>query len=278
MNPASRLAAAAAVACLALPVAGWAQTTQKPAVPAPTTAPKPAAPKPAAPKPAAPTPTARQPTGPAPAPAAPTPSPDAPAPSADAPAPSAEPAPSSAPPSASEGATPEPPADEHVMTEHTRPMWFSVGFGPSVGIVGCVRRLCNTEQSYTQFKVSEDFGFHVSGSDGFAIGANLQQAFGNDVYRFSGAFKMWWDAPLTDDLALFLTPTVHAGYSLLYFDFGDLGTIVDHAFNAQAGLGLRMVLLDRVLLYVRPITADVLIGEDGVALFYDIAVGGGVTF
>lgn len=197
------------------------------------------------------------------------PEPEEPAPEPDTPSPDPPPKPV---------AVRAPSDDGHVMTDNSHAMWVGLGFGPSVGIVGCVRRLCNTEQSYTQFKVSEDFGYHVSGSDGFAVGANLQQAFGSDVFRFTAAFKMWFDAPLTDDLALYLTPMVHLGYSLLYFEFGELGSIVDHAFNAQAGLGIRMILLDRVMVYVRPITADMLVGPDGVALFYDIAVGGGVTF
>lgn len=186
--------------------------------------------------------------------------------------------PSPPPPPKAAAPRPAPDGGDDVMTDNSHAMWVGLGFGPSVGIVGCVRRLCNTEQSYTQFKLSEDFGYHVSGSDGFAVGANLQQAFGNDVFRGTAAFKVWFDAPLSDDLALYLTPMVHVGYSLLYFDFGELGSIVDHAFNAQAGLGIRMVLLDRVLVYVRPITADMLVGPDGVALFYDIAVGGGITF
>jgi hypothetical protein len=173
---------------------------------------------------------------------------------------------------------PPPRDDEAVMTDNTRPAWLALGFGPSVGIVGCVRRLCNTEQAYTQFEISEDFGYHVSGTDGFAVGANLQQAFNSDFARFSAAFRMWWDAPIADDLALYLTPMVHLGYALQYFDFGELGSIVDHAFDAQLGLAIRMVLLDRAMVYVRPVTANMNVGADGVALFYDIAVGGGFTF
>src|SRR5690606_23986576 len=103
-------------------------------------------------------------------------------------------------------------------TKNTHPMWVALGFGPAVGIVGCVRRLCNTDEAYTQFKISEDFGYHVSGSDGFAVGANLQQAFSKEVFRLTAAFKMWWDAPLSDDLALYLTPMLSVGYSLLHFD------------------------------------------------------------
>lgn len=168
--------------------------------------------------------------------------------------------------------------ERSIMEDNTHSMWASLGFGPLVGIVGCVRRLCNTEQAYTQFMITEDFGYHVSGSDGFAIGASLSEAFGADVFRLTPAFKMWWDAPLADDLALYLTPMVSVGYSLLYSDFGALGSLVEHAFNAQAGIGVRMVLVDRALVYVRPVTADVSVGPDGVSLFYGIAVGGGFTF
>ncbi len=205
-----------------------------------------------------------------PAPELPPPEPEEPKPAVPKP-PSPRPTPSPAP-------APEASEPSNVMTDNTRPAWAALGFGPSIGIVGCVRRLCNLEQSYTQFKLSEDFGYHVSGSDGFAVGANLQQAFGNDVFRGTAAFKMWWDAPLSDELTLYLTPMVSAGYALLHFDFGELGSITDHAFEAQAGLGVRMVFSDAAIIYVRPVTADVLIGEDGVSLFYDIAVGGGFTF
>ncbi len=211
-----------------------------------------------------PKPKSKAPLGGKPAPSKPAPSKSGPAKPAPAKSGPAKPAPS-------EDAAP-------VMTENSRSMWLALGFGPSVGIVGCVRRLCNLEQSYTQFKITEDFGYHVSGSDGFAIGANLQQAFGNDVFRAAAAFKMWWDVPVVDGLALYVSPMMQAGYSLLYFNFGALGTIIDHAFNVQAGAAVRMILLDRVLVYVRPVTADVNIGPDGVSLFYDIAVGGGFTF
>ena len=192
----------------------------------------------------------------------------------------AAPAPPTTPPT--KGATEEPaapsPDADAVATHNTNTRWASLGFGPSVGIVGCVRRLCNLEQSYTQFKITEDFGYHVSGSDGFALGASLQEAFNSDFFRITAAFKMWWDAPISDELALYLTPMMHVGYAFQYFDFGELGALVDHALNVQAGLEMRLVLVDRAIMYVRPITADVNVGPDGIALFYDIAVGGGITF
>jgi hypothetical protein len=207
---------------------------------------------------------------PLPEPAPPTPTPEPAPPPAAKPSPAAAKAPAAKPAPAA--------AEDSIMADNTHSMWVALGFGPNIGIVGCVRRLCNYEQRYTQFKLTEDFGFHVSGSDGFAIGASLQEAFGNDVFRLTAAFKMWWDAPISDDLALYLTPMFSAGYSLLHFDFGALGAITDHAFNMQGGIGLRMVLVDRVMVYVRPLTADVSIGADGVSMFYDIAVGGGITF
>lgn len=161
----------------------------------------------------------------------------------------------------------------------TRPMWLALGFGPNVGIGSCVRHLCNLEQSYTQFKISEDFGYHVGGGgDGFAIGANLQQAFGNDVYRVSGGFRMWWDVAVSDDLGFYVTPMLHLGYSLQHFDFGPLGTLTEHFFNPQLGLDLRLALADRAIVYVRPLTADMSVGKDGVGVAYDAVVGGGFTF
>lgn len=204
-----------------------------------------------------------------------------PKPKDDAPADAPKPEPPKAEPKAAAPApspSPSPGGEESVASRNTKSMWLALGFGPSVGIVGCVRRLCNLEQSYTQFKLSEDLGWHVSGSDGFALGANLQQAFNSDFYRFSAAFKLWWDAPLDDELALYLSPMTQFGYAFQVFTFGELGTIIDHAFNVQAGLGIKIVLLDSAMLYVRPITADINIGPDGLALFYDIAVGGGFTF
>ena len=49
-------------------------------------------------------------------------------------------------------------------------------------------------------------------------------------------------------------------------------------FIAEERDPVRMVLLDRAMVYARPVTADLSAGEDGVSLFYDIMVGGGVTF
>jgi hypothetical protein len=90
--------------------------------------------------------------------------------------------------------------------------------------------------------------------------------------------KLWWDIQPSDELALYISPTLKAGYALFHVDAGPFGDATDHAFNAQAGVAGRLVLGDRGMIFFRPFTLDTFIDEDGVLLTYDVMIGGAVTF
>lgn len=162
---------------------------------------------------------------------------------------------------------------EDVVRPSTRPMWAALGLGPSISVLACGNGGCG-DGSFTQFKLTQEFGYHVNGSgDGFAIGAAVSEAFGNGLFRFQPGLRMWGDIPVSDDLGLYITPMGHVGYTLL-----SGGGASSHAFNPAVGLAARLVLADRAIISFSPATLDFLVNEDGMVMSYELAFGGGVTF
>lgn len=169
--------------------------------------------------------------------------------------------------------------DNGVLRPSSRPTYAAFGIGPSFGLTACGESGCGDATALTQVKLAQEIGWHVSGDgEGFALGASVEEAFGDNIFRFQPGFKMWWDIQPSQKLALYIAPTLKVGYALFSADAGPLGSATDHAFNAQVGVAGRLVLGDRGMLFFRPITIDTFTTEDGVLLTYDVMIGGGVTF
>lgn len=166
--------------------------------------------------------------------------------------------------------------DDDVLRPSSRPMFATFGVGPSIGITGCNNSGCSTNASFTQFKLTQDFGYHFMGEgEGPALGVNVEEAFGDNVFRLQPGVKLWWDFQPSEDLGLYVAPTVKLGYGLVT---ATQGSYTAHAFNWQVGAALRMVLGDRGMVFVRPITLDSFVNDDGIAFSWDIVAGGGLTF
>jgi hypothetical protein len=178
-----------------------------------------------------------------------------------------------------------------VLRPGTHPGFFSGGIGPSWGI--CYRGNCGPSAvDYAAFYGTLDFGWHFSGDfHGPAIGANIHGGAGSfGPYhdgRFGAGFKFWWDIQMAHDLGLYFTPFAQAGWSSFIFPdrrfgcdprFYNCNNNWEHFFNVQAGAMFRMILGDRGLVYVQPMTFDNVFNGGGYGLLYHFEIGGGVIF
>jgi hypothetical protein len=157
-----------------------------------------------------------------------------------------------------------------VLRPGTRPWVADIGFGPSI--------MAYTPSSHfgrgrrgVMFKLMQEIGGHFQGdAEGPALGGVLEESFGNDV-RLSVGCKFWWDIKIIDDLGLYLTPEAKVGMALW------TGHTFYGYFNPQLGFGAKLMLDDRWMVFLRPITADFYVGR---YFFFgwDIMAGGGVTW
>lgn len=172
-----------------------------------------------------------------------------------------------------------PEGDSGALRPSSRATFAAFGIGPSFGLTGCNDQGCSDASNFTQIKLAQEIGYHVSGNGkGFAIGGSLEEAFGDNLLRFQPGVKMWWDIQPSADLALYIAPSLKAGYALFHVDVNGLGSDTDHAFNAQVGVAGRLVLGDRGMVFFRPFTLDTFFTENAVLITYDVMVGGAVTF
>jgi hypothetical protein len=169
-----------------------------------------------------------------------------------------------------------------VLRPGTHPGFFSGGFGPSFNV--CYRSNCDLVGDRTQFYGTLDFGWHLLGEgfEGPALGANFHGGFGRvagfDNGRLGWAFKFWWDIQLADDLGFYLTPFAQAGMTSFFWDARPRASDAEHFFNLQIGMMGRLILGDRGMVYVQPVTFDTIYNGDGMGLLYHLELGGGVTF
>jgi hypothetical protein len=187
--------------------------------------------------------------------------------------------------------TPEAQAQPRILRPSTRPMFFTGGvgtefFGLNDGDFGPGRFGYNQ-----RFKVALDFGYHFSGKgDGPAIGASLEQTFGNRFgYMLNPAFKFWWDIEIAD-MAIYIAPFAKAGYAMMTRPnicsrrfLGVRRCPMGHFANIGIGVEGRVVLNDRGMLFLRPVQIDTYLGPDDFygevfIIGYSLLLGGGVTF
>lgn len=156
-----------------------------------------------------------------------------------------------------------PPTTGELTRPSTHPAFAVFGFGPAIGISNTI----------TQFKLTQAVGYHLDGtSSGLAAALELQESLGSGVFVLEVGPKLSYDIHIADTLPLYLSPS-----AMLGFGFASGGGQSAGAFDMQYGIELRMVLSDRGLVFFRPFTIDISIG-DGTAVRYDLMFGGGATF
>ena len=156
-------------------------------------------------------------------------------------------------------------AADDILRPGTRPMWAALTLGPTIGV---------SNFQVTQFKLEQEFGYHFSGdSSGPALGVNIGESFGSGFTVVEPGIKFWWDIPLSDEIAIYLSPNAKVGYGGIFAGGG-----ASHAFNWEAALEGKLILGDRGLLILRPLAFDFFAGDGGVAVRYDLMLGGGATF
>ncbi len=148
----------------------------------------------------------------------------------------------------------------------TRGMWASLGLGPAAEL----------DKYSTQFKLTQTFGYHFSGSaSGPALALELQESFGKGVLFLEVGPKFVWDIQLIDGIGFYLSPSAMAGFTHAT-NGGSLS-----GFTLQLGVEGKLVLGDRGMVFFRPICVDILgLSHSGIQVGarWDLIFGGGVTF
>ncbi len=161
-----------------------------------------------------------------------------------------------------------PAARRSLVAPSSRAMFATFSLAPAFGL---------STYAATQLKLAQSFGYHLSGDgEGFAIGAEIQESLGGNAFAFNVGPKAWYDFAVARDLGVYVAPTVMMGLGYASVD-SFWGSVSAVGFDMQFGVDVKVVLADRGLLFVRPVTIDIAIG-DAVALRYDLVFGGGMTF
>lgn len=167
-----------------------------------------------------------------------------------------------------------------ILRPGTHP-WFA---SLSLGVAGKLKDLM------TQFKLVEAIGYHFSGNAGGpAIALEIQESLsdegGGTAYVIEIGPKFQWDIPIIQNLGFYLTPSILIGYGRAGWSRGGYGADYGgNGFTLQLGFEGRLILADRWLVFMRPLTIDVSGGkgcdncEFDTFVRWDFLVGGGVIF
>lgn len=161
-------------------------------------------------------------------------------------------------------------ASSDLMSPSTRPMFAVLTLGGAIGV---------NRNSANQGKFGQEFGWHMLSGDGtgLAVGAALQESFGNSVFIFRAGAKAWWDFKLIPALPnLTIAPFAQLGFAVLAVST-PFGSDSSGAFNWQFGAEARIVFKNRWMVLFRPFALDFL-HNNGTSVSYDMQVGGGMTF
>lgn len=140
-----------------------------------------------------------------------------------------------------------------------------VGLGTAVKI----------KNSETQFLLTEELGFHLSGPDGLAVGVGLQEGFG-DVFTMQAGLRAWYDLPVVAGRAIYLAPFVQAGWSMLSVS-ADETSVTEHYVNAQLGGDVKAVFNGAFIAFARLVALELNFGSPMLARA-QLLVGGGMAF
>lgn len=148
--------------------------------------------------------------------------------------------------------------------DRSRNVMYATGaLGPAIGL----------HNSSTQFKLIEEFGYHLSNSGvGPAVGGSLSEAFGSGIFVFEIGPLFRYDILITRIFGL--SPVAQIGLIVGSVD----GFESSVGFDMQFGLDARIWLGEHGLLFVRPIGLDIGLFSGGTAVRYDLMFGGGGTF
>ncbi len=159
---------------------------------------------------------------------------------------------------------------QDVVRPSTRPWWFAGGLGPSI----FVTTDRGSRGGFTQFMLTQEIGGHFSGDgEGPALGAHLSESFGSGFFRFTVGPRFWYDIQVASNLGVYVTPDAQLGYT-----FFSGRVFSSHAVNLQAGCAARVVLGDRGMVFMRPVSFDFNFNDNGMVLTYNLIMGGGVTW
>jgi hypothetical protein len=176
---------------------------------------------------------------------------------------------------------PDAQAAPEILRPGTRPWEADMGFGPSFIAYNNYNNHCDhyyysgcswrgNNRGDFQFKMMEQIGYHFfKDSSGPALGLNLEEGFVY-AFRFEANAKFWWDIQLVDDMAIYLYPEAKLGFAFWTNPF-------EPYFNTQVGLGAKVILDDRWVVFLRPIAPSFFIGRSFI-FAWDVMLGGGVTF
>jgi glycine/D-amino acid oxidase-like deaminating enzyme len=141
--------------------------------------------------------------------------------------------------------------------------------GPSIGAL----------DSITQFKLTEEVGYHFGGgASGLALALSLQQAYGTDVVLFETGPRLLYDFQVGRALGLYISPSLLLGYALQSSKYSDS----EHGVTVQLACDAKLTLADRAFVFFRPVGIDVLhlrwrgMGHTGVR--YELLIGAGATY
>ena len=125
--------------------------------------------------------------------------------------------------------------------------------------------------------LSNVIGFHFSGtSSGPALGGVLDLTFATGFVEFILGGRFWWDIPIAH-MAIYVAPFVQPGFVIGSANGAFVG------FDLQFGADLRVLLNNRLILSLRPISFDLQILGTGFGVGVGFAIqfmhlGVGVTF
>ncbi len=163
-----------------------------------------------------------------------------------------------------------------VIRPGTRPWVVSLALGGALGL----------DSSPSQFKLRQTFDYHFSGaSSGIGLGLLLGESLGGDGAILQVGPRLFWDIQLSSRAGFYLSPALGLGLTYIANSpEGRHGSNEDIlAVTAALGVELKLILADRVLLFLRPLGLELMIGGegldtvDGLLLRYDLLLGVGVT-
>ena len=157
---------------------------------------------------------------------------------------------------------------QSIIRPSSRPWWFAGGLGPAVGVTTSR----GGGGTFTQFMLSQEIGGHFSGDgEGPALAGHISEAFGRGIFRLTLGPRFYYDIEIANK-GIYVAPYAQIGYTL----FAD--TVDPHYVNMQFGVSGRFVLEDRGLLFIQLGNFDFNFNDNGLILFWDLQMGGGVTF
>ncbi len=181
--------------------------------------------------------------------------------------PASKPAPPPPPP-------PRKPPPPIIAAPRGRPFFLSLGVGAGIEL----------KDLSSQLKLLAGFGYHFSrASSGPALALDAQVGVKGGFTSIEAGPRFSWDLPLAPAYGLYASPGLTVGFA--HLTGACVGTICggsESGITAQLGAEVRLLLSGRGLVFLRPISIDLLALSGGgswhVRVRYDLLFGGGAVF